>query len=273
MGSKAEFNEVWTFLLSALAAHSFSVSWKFKHSISVDTITVDELALVKWLCIIEPSLITMFASDHIERDVDKALLDRCINQLTSGQDASRASLLYFSLSKIIPQVIQSRLEENWQVGLSTKDAVKLIEIICRRFPLAVRQLKARHDNRPTLEITDEYDVQDLLHAMLQLHFDDIRAEEVVPSHAAVSSRIDFFLKQEKITIEVKMTRRGLGQKELMRQLIVDKEQYREHPDYRTLICFIYDPDNHCQNPVALENDLAEEDRGYRVIVIIAPRGT
>jgi len=35
-------------------------------------------------------------------------------------------------------------------------------------------LKARHDGRSTLEITDEYDVQDLFTAMLKLHFDDVR---------------------------------------------------------------------------------------------------
>jgi hypothetical protein len=66
-------------------------------------------------------------------------------------------------------------------------------------------LKARHDGRSTLEITDEYDAQDLFTAMLKLHFDDVRPEEWTPSYAGNSSRIDFLLKEFGLAIEVKMT--------------------------------------------------------------------
>ena len=61
---------------------------------------------------------------------------------------------------------------------------------------------------------DEYDVQDLMHAILRLHFDDVRPEEWTPSYAGKSSRIDFLLPGERTIIEVKMTRHGLGQKEV-----------------------------------------------------------
>jgi hypothetical protein len=49
----------------------------------------------------------------------------------------------------------------------------------------------RHDGRPTLGVGDEYDVQDLLHALLRLFFDDIRPEERTPSYAGESTRMDF----------------------------------------------------------------------------------
>ena len=61
---------------------------------------------------------------------------------------------------------------------------------------------------------DEYDVQGLLHALLHLYFNDIRAEEWTPSYAAGSSRIDFLLKNERIIVETKKTRRGLSEREL-----------------------------------------------------------
>jgi hypothetical protein len=85
----------------------------------------------------------------------------------------------------------------------------LVEKICLRFHNAARQLRNRHANRSTLQVEDEYDVQDLLHALLKIHFDDIRPEEWTPSYAGGSSRVDFLLKQEKIVIEVKKTRPSL----------------------------------------------------------------
>ena len=63
------------------------------------------------------------------------------------------------------------------------DHIKELENIFNRFHLIVRQLRARHDGRATLDISDEYDVQDLLHALLRQHFDDIRPEERTPSYA------------------------------------------------------------------------------------------
>ncbi|MEI6002257.1 hypothetical protein H3V53_35580 [Paraburkholderia bengalensis] len=37
-------------------------------------------------------------------------------------------------------------------------------------------------------MTDEYDVQDLLHGVLHLEFDDIRPEEWCPSYAGTGTR-------------------------------------------------------------------------------------
>jgi hypothetical protein len=134
-----------------------------------------------------------------------------------------------------------------------------------------RQLTRRHDNRETLEIRDEYDVQDLLHALLRLHFDDVRPEEWTPSYAGGASRMDFLLKNEKLVVETKMTRSGLGDKQVGEQLIVDVVRYKEHPDCNTLICFIYDPDAHIRNPRGLEADLKKlSSSELQVLAIIAP---
>ncbi|MCZ8227650.1 MAG: hypothetical protein O9249_00855, partial [Burkholderiaceae bacterium] len=52
-----------------------------------------------------------------------------------------------------------------------------------RFHAVAVQLRDRYSGRPTLDVNDEYDVQDLMHALLRLHFDDVRPEEWVPSYA------------------------------------------------------------------------------------------
>lgn len=139
-----------------------------------------------------------------------------------------------------------------------------------RFHLVARQLKQRHDDRNTIEINDEYDVQDLLHAMLRVEFDDVRPEEWTPSYAGKSSRTDFLLKNEQVFIEVKMARKGLDGKVLGEQLTVDIAYYKGHADCKSLYCFVYDPDNQVRNPRGFENDLSREHDGLPVQVFVRP---
>ena len=116
---------------------------------------------------------------------------------------------------------------------------------------------------------DEYDVKNLLHALLRLFFDDIRNEEWTPSYAGKPARMDFLLKKEKKVIEVKNTRKGLTDKELGDQLIIDVDRYKSHPDCDKLICFVYDPEGRIGNPEGLMTDLNKRHQGF-VEVIIEP---
>lgn len=163
-------------------------------------------------------------------------------------------------------------EQSITVAISGADAKTIIRQICWRFHLVVRQLRARHAQRPTLDVSDEYDVQDLFHSLLSLSFDDIRAEEATPSYAGKSSRIDFLVNDESIGIEVKMTRVGLDARELGTQLIDDIARYRMHPNCKTLVCFVYDPDGRVSNPAGIMNDLSGKTDDFVVEVIIVPRG-
>jgi DNA-binding XRE family transcriptional regulator len=54
----------------------------------------------------------------------------------------------------------------------------------------------------------------LLGALLNLHFADVRPMEWTPIYAGNASRIDFLIKQQQIAIEAKMTRKTLDQKEV-----------------------------------------------------------
>ena len=149
--------------------------------------------------------------------------------------------------------------------------VDLLNLICSRFHAVVRQLRKRHGGRPTLTVDDEYDVQDLLHALLKIYFSDIRPEDPSPKRAGMSSRTDFVLKIEQIVVEVKMTRDTLTERELAKQLIIDIELYRSHPDCKLLYCFVYDPSEYISNPVGLENDLSRTEENLTVKVYVAPK--
>ena len=152
-----------------------------------------------------------------------------------------------------------------------RSPIELVQNICDRFHLICRQIRDRHDDRPTIDVQDEYDVQDLFHGLLHLHFEDIRPEEWTPSYAGKSSRVDFLLKQERVVIEIKKTRAGLDGKAVGSQLIDDIRRYQEHPDCDALVCFVYDPDGRISNPRGLEADLTK-NKEFRVEVYVRPSG-
>ncbi|MDJ0678124.1 MAG: hypothetical protein QNJ36_22520 [Calothrix sp. MO_167.B42] len=152
----------------------------------------------------------------------------------------------------------------------TSNALDQVIQLCSRFHMVARQFRRRHQNRPTLDVTDEYDVQDLLHGLLRIFFDDVRDEEYTPSYASKATRMDFLLKREEIVIEVKMTRKGLSDKEVADQLILDIERYRSHPNCKTLVCFVYDPEGRIANPNGLQADLNGDKQGLEVMLLIAP---
>jgi hypothetical protein len=145
-----------------------------------------------------------------------------------------------------------------------------IETVLDRFHAVVRQLRHRHDNRNTLSVEDEYDAQDLLHALLLIFFDDVRPEEWTPSYAGGSARMDFLLKAIKTVIEVKKWRKGHTAKGVGDELLIDIGRYREHPDCQRLVCFVYDPEGRLPNPRAMENDLSGKRDSLEIRVMIRP---
>ena len=158
------------------------------------------------------------------------------------------------------------------ISNNTEDVLTILERIFSRFHRINLQLQNRYSNRPTIQINDEYDVQNLLHSLLHLYFADIRSEVDLPQFAGKNSRIDFVLKQEKIMIEVKKTNQKLKDKQLGSQLIDDIPRYKQYQDASTLIFFIYDPDNLMSNPQGIIDDIeTHSNNDFLVKVFIYPR--
>jgi hypothetical protein len=195
-------------------------------------------------------------------DLEQDLLQRLLSGAVSINDEAEAAALLILVSHVSDRISLS----------SPENAVDQIVVLCRRFPLFAERLRIRQRQRTPFEIKDEYDVQDLLHAILRLHFDDVRPEEVTPSYAGSSSRVDFHLPKERIVVEAKMTRSNLGQKEVADELIIDANRYRTVPGVETLICLVYDPERRCQNPTALERDVEASGVHLRVRAVVCPQG-
>lgn len=195
--------------------------------------------------------------------------------LINGEIVSLSSLFsaFDNFDKIVKRLIrQLEIQIDFQINdeTSIKSEINLYSII-DKFHTAAKLIVNRYNNRDTIIIKDEYDVQDLLNILLSIHYDDIRKEENTPSYAGSSSRSDFLLKREKIIIEVKKTRKGLKDKEVGSQLIIDIAHYKSHPDCKHLICFVYDPDSHIVNPRGLEDDLNKlSQEEFKVEVFIRP---
>jgi hypothetical protein len=266
--------DYWSRSINATAARLLGVSWRPVYPPALAEMRLDELALGRWLSVAYP-MTGLAAAPNLPdvHKLDGELLKRAIETAFEPQDIARVSVLHHAIRRAVSEHIESQLERTWQVGRETQDALQIVENLCRRFHLFAKQILTRHDTRPTVKMTDEYDVQDAIHALLRLHFDDVRPEEWTPSYAGKSTRMDFLLKREQVVVEVKMTRKGLDQKEVVKQLTEDKERYRVHPDCRALICFVYDPAGICENPNALEQDVAVREGKFRVLVIVAPKGT
>ncbi len=151
------------------------------------------------------------------------------------------------------------------------DPLDLVRKICTRFHMVVRQLRLRREYRATLDVEDEYDVQDLFYALLRLEFDEISSEEWMPFYTDCASRTTFFLNREGIAIVVKKTRPGVGAREIAEQLQADAERYAAREHCRTLFCFVYDPEGRIGNPRGLEMDLTSVSDRYTVELLVAPK--
>jgi hypothetical protein len=149
--------------------------------------------------------------------------------------------------------------------------LNVTKTLCQRFHFVTRQLRLRGEHRSTLNVEDECDVQDLLHALLRLQFDDINTDEWTPAYSNGAPRTTFLLNQDRLAIVVKKTRTGLSAKELTEQVRTDIERYRVRGRCTNLFCFVYDPEGRIGNPRGLESDLASTSENFTVDVLVAPK--
>ena len=267
--SKLPANQSWESNCGFLAANCLQAAWLSYRIPRVEDLSLEELGL--FLLVADGRRIADNAEKISAARASAALrvLDLAIEYQPKHGDVAAAGLVYRTIRSCYHRFIHSEHAQHWQIGSPHRDASALVQNILRRFPLVAHQLFKRHDNRGTLEITDEYDVQDLLHALLLVFFDDVRPEEWTPSYAGRKARADFLLKKERIVVEAKMTRENLKQKQVVEQLIVDRAHYATHPDCDLLLCFVYDSERWLDNPRAIESDLSTDERAPRMLVIVS----
>jgi hypothetical protein len=151
------------------------------------------------------------------------------------------------------------------------DPLEMVKSLCQRFHLVARQLRLRGEYRATLDVEDDTDTQDLLHALLRIYFDDIDTSEWIPSYSNGSPRTIFLLDDNRLAVLVKKTRTGLNARDIAEQLRIDLEHCRSLKRCTTMLSFIYDPEGRIGNPRGLEADLITVGDQLTLDVLIVPK--
>lgn len=230
----------------------------------------------KWFRDTQVAIRNIFDDDSHLSDFSKISFSlAAYSSSTTDQDIHGAHIYGLDRAESILASLADEVRDYWPdvASVPSLDAIAQVLVMCNRFHLAARQLRRRYNERPAFKIADEYDVQDLMRALLALSFDDVRTEEWTPSYAGKSARMDFLIKDAQLVIETKKTRKGLVDKQVGDELMVDIQRYASHPDCKVLVCFVYDPDGLIANARGLERDLSGTHGGITVHVVIAPKGT
>jgi REase_DpnII-MboI len=155
------------------------------------------------------------------------------------------------------------------VGTAADDLERILSVL-KRLPQALDSLCRRRRNREPFIVADEYDLQDILEAILRVHFDDVRNEERTPSAAGGSAQIDFFIPAVGLAIEAKMTRSSQSARQVGDELIADIARYRGHPGCRALVGVVLDSLGTIANPHGFEADLVSVAGELPMRVLVLP---
>jgi hypothetical protein len=143
-----------------------------------------------------------------------------------------------------------------------------LDVLLRRLPRVVRQLRSRQGERPPFRVEDERDLEDLLRATLPLQSDDVRPLARTPSYAE-GTRTDFLLAPERCVVVAKYARPGLPESRLAEQLREDADHHRRQKSGETLVAFVYDPEGVLPQPGLLERAWSRPDEDPAIRCVIA----
>jgi len=253
-----------------LAHHSKWKEWLFRAGLDPD---VDSLRVLG-------NVLEEFMD--VEPEEEDALEQWSKNRSRVEKALAKNGLEYYQGGRVIPNgepLSSGTLDSgsdasvypNGKTGPNSID--DLISVIARGIPRAIYPLSHRRKDAVSLSFRSEYDVQDLLHAMLRPWVADVRAEEFTPSYAGSSTRMDFLLPDHSVVIETKIVRDTSHARKVGDELIIDIAHYAVHPNCNHLWCVVYDPERLIKNAGGLESDLEGEHTNgsnrvcVRVIVI------
>jgi len=124
------------------------------------------------------------------------------------------------------------------------------------FPVLARFLACRKHKRPSYQIENEYDVQDLLFVCIRSIFNDAQLEDWTPKHAGSSKRIDIVIPSIELVIEVKYVRDTAHARKIADELKIDIESYHSYTKCKNLVGFVFDPLGFIVDPDIIMNELS-----------------
>lgn len=202
--------------------------WHEKRIFTVSGTLIDPAAGVEHIQIVQTqSPKQTYANEHNERARRNGIVDMATNRslLPFGQGTDHTNVLLFSGP--------SR-------GI-VEPEVDIVVHVCRRLPNVARILANRsRKGKISFDITDEYDVQDLLHGVLRGYLKYSVQEDPLPKVAgSKSSRADISVEELGVLIEIKYVHGPSDQKRIFEEYSQDLLLYAKWPHLKTLIFLIY----------------------------------
>lgn len=151
-------------------------------------------------------------------------------------------------------VIEQQEIELQHAGVTKMTASAEIELVlqlCQRLDKSIKVLGQRHAGRPAFEINDEYDVQDLLQAILRAYFKYSTTEEPISKLAGLSTRADFAIEELGLIIEAKIAHGPGDQGRIVKEFAEDVQGYSKWSHLKHLIYLVYNADD-LKDPEALD---------------------
>jgi hypothetical protein len=202
--------------------------WHEKRIFTVSGTLVDPAAGVEQIRIVQTQAPKQtYADQHNERMRRSNVADMATNRSSlpfgNGTDLTNA-LLFSGPSRGV-----------------VEPEVDVVVHVCRRLP-KVAQIFANRSRkgRASFDLSDEYDVQDLLHGLLRGYLKYSVQEDPLPKVAgAKSSRADISVEELGVLIEIKYARSPSDQKRIFDEYSQDLVLYAKWPHLKTLIFLIY----------------------------------
>lgn len=185
-------------------------------------------------------------------------------------------LRYFRHGRVLPVGQGTGAQDDGQLAVRLVPAKphsvdEVILVVIQGLRRAMHPLTYRRKGAEQLRFANEYDVQDLLHALLRPWVQDVRPEEYTPSYAGKSTRMDFLLPAHELVIETKCVRDRQHAKGVGDELLLDIGHYAAHPTCKKLWCVVYDPEHLLTNPESLkdlEGEHKKNNRSFEVRVFV-----
>lgn len=164
-------SDLWTFLISAYAANILSVNWKPRSLPLVSEMTLDELALAKWLCAIDSNFSSRFGLSQMEPAINKALLENCVEFSVSMQSSSHTALLHFALKTTINQIIQLCWNDFEQIHYNFHTVIEWLSNTCNNIHTVTQYLQSHFSEELTSETPNIRTMKSLMQLLARLRSD------------------------------------------------------------------------------------------------------
>ncbi len=151
-----------------------------------------------------------------------------------------------------------KLKTGFLVRANILPDLSLLLSILNSTPDVIGKWKHRRQGKDTVEIKDEYDIQDFLYAMLRGAFPTLQYENPTKKTGLTSNIADFTIEDLGLFLEVKYIANQQGAKRAQKECKEDIISYGKQDTCNKIIFFIYDPNKCIANQYAFSVGLGDK---------------